>query len=59
MTEVGVLESFTFMHSAINLNTQHEQFLKRIQLSIDELKVFTLIIMIYNSKNINEILIAF
>lgn len=40
MTEVGVLESFTFMHSAINLNSQHEQFLKRIQSSIDELKVF-------------------
>lgn len=39
MTEVGVLESFTFMHSAINLNSQHEQFLKRIQSSIDELKV--------------------
>ncbi|XP_001948732.2 gastrula zinc finger protein XlCGF57.1 [Acyrthosiphon pisum] len=38
MTEVGVLDSFTFMHSAINLNSQHEQFLKRIQSSIDELK---------------------
>jgi len=39
MTEVGVLESFTFMHSTINLNSQHEQFLKRIQSSIDESKV--------------------
>lgn len=44
MTEVGVLESFTFMHSAINLNSQHEQFLKRIQSSIDELKVFIYIL---------------
>lgn len=39
MTEVGVLDSFTFLHSAINLNPQHEQFLKRIQMPIDELKV--------------------
>lgn len=41
MTEVGVLESFTFLHSAINLNPQHEQFLKRIQMPIDELKVIS------------------
>jgi hypothetical protein len=49
MTEVGVLESFTFMHSAINLNSQHEQFLNRIQSSIDELKVLILILLENNN----------
>lgn len=43
MTEVGVLESFTFLHSTININSQHEQFLKRIQLPIDQLKVYLLL----------------
>lgn len=51
MTEVGVLESFTFMHSAINLNAQHEQFLTRIQSSIDELKVF--IKMLFENSNLS------
>lgn len=51
MTEVGVLESFTFMHSAINLNSQHEQFLKRIQSSIDESKVFIILLYIFFYDN--------
>ncbi|XP_050419678.1 zinc finger protein 320-like [Adelges cooleyi] len=42
MTEVGVLDSFTFMHSAIKINAHHEQFLRRIQTSIDELKKWLL-----------------